>query len=103
MSIKESGYNEQYGYPKANTIFSLDHEKYYVSVIGGRHRTAAMIALEYEFMPITISKDKCYLAKANEVGLWYQVKKGLYTKDQALDIFKNMIAIVVKFDVASTN
>jgi len=91
-SIKDQGYNEKYGYLKAGSVFVKDND-YKLSIVGGRHRAAVMFSLKYEYIPVTISKDKSVKLISNEVDTWNHVKSGLLTKAQAEELFDKQIVI----------
>ena len=84
-SIKENGYKEGMGFPSA-TIY-LNEDNYLLELQGAWHRTAAMLALNYEFIPVIVSKLSTKVIKRNELKLWHQVKERLYTENQALSLF----------------
>lgn len=91
-SIKTKGYDEKHGYPKAGSIF-VSGKEYKLSIVGGRHRVAVMLALHYEYIPITISKDKAVRLERKEVDTWYHIKSGLFSREQALELFDMQIVI----------
>ncbi len=91
-SIYQEGYKERYGYPKAGFIYVIGNE-YKLSITGGRHRVAVLFALQYEYIPVTVSKDKSVKLLRNEVNNWNHVKSGLFTPIQALELFDKQIVI----------
>jgi len=57
-----------------------------IQTIGGQHRAATLSGLEFEHTDIRIKS----IIKAAQVEHWPQVKAGLYTTQQALDIFNHV-------------
>jgi hypothetical protein len=91
-SIKKQGYNEQHGYPVAGSVFVTGNE-YKLSILGGRHRVAVMLALQYEYIPVTVSKDNSVKLLRDDVETWHHVKSGLFSKEQALELFDKQVVI----------
>src|SRR5690606_38561459 len=72
-------------------IYSLHIYKrnndYRIELLDGLHRTATLVALGYKKIPVIISNHNTSLIKRENVKLWFNVKNGLYTEEQALKLF----------------
>lgn len=51
------------------------------------HRLAILLALEYNTIPIYIKINKNRIIKREDYKNWHHFKSGLYTEEQALEIF----------------
>jgi len=52
-----------------------------------------MLAFHFESIPLTVSKDKSIKLNRDEVETWKHVKSGLFTKEQALELFDKQVVI----------
>lgn len=85
-SIKNSGLDNDF---TTRGYILISKNKYKYIVYGALHRTAALIALCNEELPIEISLVKNVVINRDEFKNWHHVKSGLYTEEQALQVFDN--------------
>ncbi len=87
-SINKHGYirnNDKDGDIVATALICDDNSWVWV-VTNGYHRAAVLAAMGFAVIPIRIN----LVIRRNEVHFWPQVSNGLYTKEQALQIFDNL-------------
>lgn len=91
-SIKAKGYiqNEEF---LSFYIYKKD-EDYLYNIHSGLHRMASLLALNYTYIPaaFSINKIKMYnnnIINKNDYKEWPQVTNGLFTEEQALQLFDN--------------
>lgn len=91
-TIKENGYHpNQYGYIHGQFLVN-DKDWVWVN-IGGKHRFATLAALEFKTIPIALrSRSSALFIHRSEAEYWPNVKNGLFTKQDALDIFDRIMA-----------
>jgi hypothetical protein len=60
--------------------------------LGGKHRCAALIAMNYSEIPVRVrGKYGAAFVRRCEVDYWPNVLNGLFSRDQALQFFDKMI------------
>lgn len=92
-SLSSQGFIEEYGYPTAK-LFVKDNE-FMISPNHGWHRTAAMVALGYKEIPYQIRLDVGNIVRREDAQNWHNVKSGLYTEEQALELFDRLFIPLV--------
>lgn len=88
-SIKQKGYSRSDNKNDDITaVVLVKDEDYKYMVHDGTHRAAALTALGYKFLTIRIEPSviPAFIYR-NEVKYWPQVNSGLYSREQALQIF----------------
>lgn len=86
-SIQSNGYQpERHGHMSGHFLIS-DNDWAWVN-FGGKHRFASLAALEFKSIPVALkSKLSGLFIRRVDVDCWPNVKNGLFTRDDALDIF----------------
>jgi hypothetical protein len=90
-SIKDDGYlPEQHGYIHGQFLVSEDN---WVWVnIGGKHRFASLAALDFKKIPVALSsRSSALYIRRIDVDYWPNVKNGLFSKADALNIFDHIM------------
>ncbi|MGK0249038.1 MAG: hypothetical protein ACI910_001773 [Oleispira sp.] len=90
-NIKNNGYKpEQYGYIHGQFLIS-DDDWVWVN-IGGKHRFSSLAALEYKKIPVALrSRSSALFIRRSDVEFWPNVKNGLFSKNDALNIFDRIL------------
>lgn len=95
-SIKEHGFKcdpVEHGYISGYLL--IDRGEFAVSIRPGQHRIAALAALGYSSAPVVIglpSNHWPYFATyRNDVRSWPNVRNGLFTINQALELFDRLL------------
>ena len=83
-SIQKEGF---YNYEKLRGVLLINQDTIKVDIIGGMHRLSALLALDYDAIPVYIEMNKNRIIKNEECKNWHHVKSGLYNEEQALEIF----------------
>lgn len=91
-SIKEDGYlPEKHGFIHGQFLVSDDNWAWVN--IGGKHRFAALAALDFKNIPIALnSRSTALFIRRIDVEYWPNVKNGLFSKTDALNIFDRILA-----------
>ncbi|QTP59615.1 hypothetical protein HNO53_13330 [Billgrantia antri] len=84
-SIRRIGLKEEFGLIRAR-IFTTKGEEI-IQPRHGWHRVAICLALEIESIPMLFDKDNPVI-RLEEAHLWPNVRRGLYTVEEAADIFR---------------
>lgn len=91
-SIKDSGYlPEKHGFIHGQFLISNDN---WIWVnIGGKHRFASLAALNFKNIPVALnSRSSALFIRRLDVEYWPNVKNGLFSKADALNIFDRLMA-----------
>jgi hypothetical protein len=89
-SIRHLGYmrnNDIYGDIRAVVLIDETHASRYL-VRWGQHRAAVLAALGFDQIPVVIGRP----VRIDEVSYWPNVTGGLFTRDQAVLLFKQIFA-----------
>jgi hypothetical protein len=91
-SIKEHGYlPEKYGYMHGQFLVS-DDDWVWVN-IGGKHRFSSLAALQYKSIPVALkSRSSALFIRRSDVDYWPNVKNGLFSRTDALNIFDRILS-----------
>lgn len=90
-SIKDNGYlPEQHGFIHGQFLVS-DNNWTWVN-IGGKHRFASLAALDYKNIPVALtSRSSALFIRRDDVEYWPNVKNGLFSKEDAINIFDQIM------------
>lgn len=90
-SVIKHGYRpERYGYIHGQFLVSED-DWVWVN-IGGKHRFSTLAALGFKDIPVALnSRSSALFIRRSEADHWPNVKNGLFTKLDALDIFDRIM------------
>ncbi|MFC3680613.1 hypothetical protein [Bacterioplanoides pacificum] len=90
-SIQKNGYfPERYGYIHGQFLIS-DNDWVWVN-IGGKHRFSSLAALNYERIPVALkSRSSALFIRRSESAYWPNVKNGLFSEQESLNIFDRII------------
>jgi hypothetical protein len=81
---------ERYGYIHGQ--FLIHDQKWVWVNIGGKHRFATLAALGFTAIPIALrSRSSALYINRSDVDYWPNVKNGLFTKADALNIFDRLM------------
>jgi len=85
--ISEDGFQpQQFGYIHGE--FLIDGNNWVWIAIGGKHRFAVLSALGFERIPIANrARWSAMFVRRSEVDFWPNVRNGLFSRDEALDVF----------------
>ena len=89
-SVREKGYRRT-NLPSGDIIGKLlirPGEGARYIVFGGRHRAAVLAALGYDRIPLRMRFSK--FPTIDDVDEWPHVRSGLFTRDQAIDIYNRL-------------
>lgn len=86
--IQTNGFDEKYGLFRGQ-IFCRS-KSIFINIDLNWHRYAYFKALKYPFIP-TKFLGNSLVVRRNDVDYWPGVKRGLFTKEQALEVFDNKI------------
>ena len=84
-SIRKNGYIIPEGFPRG--YFLISENDWVFHVVGGKHRTAALIHLGWDFIPVSLEPDWPALVYVKDVSNWPGVSDGTYTQQEAVNIF----------------
>ena len=89
-SIKNNGFiPEKFeGYPRGYFI-SKNNEDWVFYIVGGSHRVAALIALNFEYVPVTLQPEYPSIVQETEINNWPKIKENKITKSEAKKIFSS--------------
>jgi hypothetical protein len=82
-SISSKGYDRRHGDCAFRVIRRGDDIRY-LPCGGGYHRTAAIAACGHDWVPGRFYRRSALVIDTREVDLWPQVRRGVWTRDQAL-------------------
>lgn len=85
-AFSKAGFRDEFGYPTAYTF--IDENDYLIVPKHGWHRTAVMIALGYKDIPYVFRPKRIDVIDKNKATTWRHVVEGLFSEEQALDIFE---------------
>lgn len=90
-SIKDNGYlPEQHGYIHGQ--FLISDENWVWVNIGGKHRFASLAALKFKDIPVALnSRSSALYIRRSDVEYWPNVKNGIFSKTDALNIFDRIL------------
>jgi hypothetical protein len=92
-SIRERGYVPASSREHIHGRLLIDGSEVRVSVLGGKHRAAALAALQFGSIPVMFGGSKQPVAiRRTDVLLWPNVINGFYTTDQALTVFDRVFS-----------
>lgn len=91
-SIKDSGYlPEQHGFIHGQFLVS-DNNWVWIN-IGGKHRFASLAALNFTNIPVALnSRSSALFIRRIDVDYWPNVKNGLFSRTDALNIFDRLMS-----------
>ncbi len=94
QSVQETGYHpERSPAGHLRGAYFLREDDFRVLVGSGKHRMAALLALGYEVIPVQFGPPKLpAVVRREEVDQWPGVRKGLYSKDEALARFDRIFS-----------
>ena len=87
-SIRDKGFiPEKYeGYPRG--YFMKDNDgKWVFYIVGGSHRVAALISLNYEYVPVILQPEYPNVVCENDINNWPKIRDNKITNSDALKIF----------------
>lgn len=84
--ILDNGYIEKLGLIEVKLIFTNGNQ-YMIEQGNGSHRTAILISMGLDEIPMLISNKTIKVIKREESHIWPNVRNGLYTQEQALQLF----------------
>lgn len=87
LSIKQHGYKEEYGFPRGYLLEHDQKDDLKFLVVGGQHRAAAMVALQFDPVPVMFQPNYPRIIRRSDVADWPQVASGLFEADSALLVF----------------
>tara|TARA_B100000787_G_scaffold83327_1_gene61340 strand:+ start:2929 stop:3714 length:786 start_codon:yes stop_codon:yes gene_type:complete len=88
VSIRDKGFTpEKYeGYPRGYFMQNNDG-KWVFYIVGGSHRVAALISLNYEYVPVILQPKYPNIVLENDINNWPKIKDNKITNSNALKIF----------------
>ncbi len=89
-SIKTNGFiPEKFeGYPRGYFIYNDDKEWVFY-IVGGSHRVAALVALNFEYVPVILQPDYPSIVQDTEITDWPKIRENKITKSEAKKIFSS--------------
>lgn len=90
-SIKNNGYRpEKHG--NINGYFLISDNDWVWVNFGGKHRFASLVALKFKNIQVALKSKSCeLLIRRTDVDYWPNVKNGLFSKPDALNIFDQIL------------
>lgn len=96
-SICGKGYKPEEG-GHLHGEFLVDGDDWVWIAIGGKHRFASLVATREETIPVAAkARWSALIVRRSEVSHWPNVKNGLFTAEEALQVFDNIMAGVSSF------
>lgn len=91
-SIRKKGYKPKQG-DHLHGEFLVDGDNWVWIAIGGKHRFASLVATGANVIPVAAkARWSALIIRRSEVDHWPNVKNGLFTRTEALQVFDNMIS-----------
>jgi hypothetical protein len=73
--------------PHLRGLLLLGDEDYRVLITSGKHRVAALSALQVDLVPVEFGATPPVVVDRDDVDRWPAVVSGIYTREEALDVF----------------
>jgi len=95
-SIKSKGYNEKIwnksGIIMGNLLLSTNNMEWCFYITSGKHRAYSLSALNFDYIPVGIDTSTIGVIRDCDVKLWPNVQNGLFTENEALNVFNSILS-----------
>lgn len=88
ISVEKKGFiPEKFeGYPRGY-FMQNNSGQWIFNIVGGSHRVAALISLNYDYIPVILQPDYTDVVLENDIDQWPKIKDNKMSKSDAIKIF----------------